>query len=163
MSSTDIDGDVAARLQAQVQILTDRAEIADLCDRYVMHLDRDRDHDAWLSSVFTDDAQLSFPTGEYRGLAGLAEFQQMSRENFAASHHLSANHCIDLDGDRAQVRGHLIAVHVAQPEQPGKHFDIGGHFDAEAVRTPVGWRLRRFAFTLAWTAGQVPTRLAAPA
>jgi len=146
---------------AQLRVLTDRAEVAQLCDRYVMHLDRDRDNDAWLSSVFTDDATLVFPTGTYQGLAGLAEFQQMGRENFESSHHISANHCIELDGDRALVRGHLIAVHIRRREEPGRHFDIGGHYDAEAVRTPGGWRFASFDCELAWTGGEVPAQVGA--
>jgi hypothetical protein len=154
---SSIDGD--ATLRAQLQVLTDRADITQLCDRYAMHLDLDRDNDAWLSSVFTDDAELVFPTGQYRGLAGIAEFQQMSRENFAASHHISANHHIELDGDRAQVRGHLIAVHVRQREEPGRHFDIGGHFVATAVRTSCGWRFRKYRFDLVWSAGEVPAQV----
>lgn len=158
MSSTDTD---AASLNDQIRVLSDRAEIAQLCDRYVMHLDKDRDNDGWLSSVFTDDAQLVFPTGEYEGMAGLLEFQQMSRENFAGSHHISANPYIDLDGDRAEVRVPLVAVHVGRREEPGKHFDVGGHYEAEAVRTPRGWRFRRFSFDMVWHAGEVPGRLAA--
>jgi SnoaL-like domain len=145
----------------QLQVLIDRAEIAQLCDRYAMHLDRDRDNDDWLSSVFTDDARLVFPTGEYQGMAGLIEFQQMGRENFESSHHISANHYIELEGDRALVRGHLIAVHVRRRAEPGRHFDIGGHYDAEAVRTPDGWRFRSFDFALAWIDGEVPAQVSA--
>jgi hypothetical protein len=155
-----IDTDVVATLRDQIQELSDRAEITQLCDQYVMHLDRDRDNDAWLSSVFTDDARIVLPTGEYQGMGGLIKFQQLARENFASSLHISANHCIELDGDRAQVRVHLIAVHVRRREEPGTHFDVGGHYDAEAVRTPVGWRLRRFIFDLTWTGGEVPANIA---
>jgi SnoaL-like domain len=155
-----IDADAGTTLRDQVQALSDRAEIAQLCDRYVMHLDWDRDNDEWLGSVFTDDAHLAFPMGEYQGLGGIAEFQEMGRRNYTASHHISANNYIELDGDRARVRVHLVAVHVGRREEPGRHFDLGGHYDAEAVRTPAGWRFRRFTFSIVWHSGETPAELA---
>lgn len=149
--------DEITALRAQLQALSDRAAISDLCDRYVMHLDKNRDSDAWLDSVFTEDVRLTFPMGEYKGMNGLAAFQEMARTTFERTHHVSSNHAIELDGDRAKVRAHLLAVHVRRGEQTGTHFDIGGHYDAEAVRTVEGWRIRRFTFDLVWHAGERPT------
>jgi hypothetical protein len=148
--------DNAAWPLEQLRELTDRAAITRLCDRYTMHLDADRDNDEWLGSVFTPDAHLTFPFGEYQGLAGLAEFQQMARTTFARTHHLSSNYSVDLDGDKARVRAHLMAVHVPRSAEPGLHFTIGGHYDAQAVRTPDGWRIRQLVFDLVWNAGQAP-------
>ncbi|MEW2131058.1 nuclear transport factor 2 family protein [Streptomyces sp. NPDC005435] len=143
-------------LRAQVRLLTDRAELTALADRYLAHLDHDRDRDDWLDSVFTQDAHLVFPMGEYRGTAGLAEFQKLARTTFERTHHQGTNHSVDVDGDHARIRAHLTAVHVAHAAEPGVHFDIGGHYEAEAVRTPDGWRLRRFVFDLVWHAGSGP-------
>jgi hypothetical protein len=154
---TVITYDVTA-MHLRLRELTDRAEVSELCDRYVLHLDKDRDNDDWLASVFTEDAHLIFPMGEYKGLDGLAAFQRMARDTFSRTHHLSSNHVIRLDGDRAEVRAHLMAVHVREGAEPGTHFDIGGHYEAAAVRTPAGWRLRRFVFDLVWHAGQPPAR-----
>jgi hypothetical protein len=153
MTSTD---DVVAALQAQVQALSDRAEITELCDRYLMHLDKNRGNDSWFDSVFTEDVHLTFPMGEYKGMAALAEFQEMARTTFERTHHIGSNYSIRLDGDRARVRAHLTAVHVRRREEPDTHFDIGGHYEAEVVRTPGGWRIRRFTFDLVWHAGQAP-------
>jgi SnoaL-like domain len=145
-----------AFLQDQVRILTDRAEIARLCDRYVLHLDQDRDNDDWLGSVFTDDVRMAFPFGTYEGITGLTEFQQMARTAFARTHHISSNYDITLDGDNARVRAHLMAVHVPRIEEPATHFSIGGHYEAQAVRTDAGWRIRGFHFDIVWTAGEGP-------
>lgn len=152
---SSLDNDIAA-LRIQVRLLGDRAEITELCDRYVMHLDKNRGNDSWFDSVFTDDVQLTFPMGEYKGMEGLAAFQQMARTTFERTHHIGSNHTIELDGDRAEIRAHLIAVHVPRAEEPATHFDIGGHYEAEAVRTAEGWRIRRFTFDLVWNAGQGP-------
>ncbi|WP_052423140.1 nuclear transport factor 2 family protein [Nonomuraea candida] len=148
--------DEVEALRARVRELGDRAELAALCDRYVTHLDRDRDDDTWFDAVFTEDVQLVFPMGEYKGMAGLARFQEMARGTFERTHHMSGNYAIEIDGDRARVRAHLTAVHVRRGAEPGGHFDIGGHYEAEAVRTTRGWRIRRFAFDLVWSAGEGP-------
>ncbi|MFH9085583.1 nuclear transport factor 2 family protein [Streptomyces sp. NPDC017673] len=154
-ASTSLSEELEA-LRGQVRLLADRAELTALADRYLAHLDRDRHRDDWFDSVFTEDAHLVFPMGEYRGTAGLAEFQQLARTTFERTHHQGTNYAVDVDGDRALIRAHLTAVHVRRAAEPGAHFDIGGHYEAEAVRTPDGWRLRRFVFDLVWHAGSGP-------
>lgn len=151
-----VHDDLTTLLHEQLRALNDRVEIGQLCNRYVHHLDHDRDNDAWLDSVFTQDVHLTFPMGEYQGMAGLAAFQQMARTTFARTHHISSNHSVDLDGDRARVRAHLIAVHVPATDVPNDHFDIGGHYEAQVVRTAAGWRISRFSFGLVWNAGEPP-------
>ncbi|MFD5144257.1 nuclear transport factor 2 family protein [Streptomyces sp. NPDC058401] len=152
--------DLVASLAGQLRELTDRSEISRLCDRYVSHMDRDRDDDAWLGSVFTEDVVLSFPFGEYKGVEGLVAFQEMGRASFAGSHHVSANHDIDLavggDGDRARVRAQTLAVHLKRREDPGTHFDVGGHYEALLVRTAEGWRIERFTYEVVWSNGEPP-------
>jgi hypothetical protein len=147
--------DIAA-LRAELRTLTDRAEIARLCDRYATHLDRSRHDDAWLDTVFTDDCLLTFPMGQYKGMEGLARFQEMARTTFERTHHLSSNYDIELETDRAQVRAHLMAAHVAHRDDTTHHFTIGGHYDAETVRTPRGWRIHQLTFDLVWTSGEPP-------
>lgn len=146
-------------MRAQVRTLTDRAELAALCDGYVAHLDHSRDSDTWFSEIFTEDVHLVYPMGEYKGHAGVAEFQVMARSTFARTHHMAANYRFDLDGDRAGVRAHLTASHLPDPEDPATRFAIGGHFEAEAVRTEAGWRIREFVFDLVWRVGPTPAAL----
>jgi hypothetical protein len=153
---TSTSAEATALLQDRLREIVDRADIAQLCDRYILHLDRDRDSDEWLPSVFTADAHLTFPFGEYRGMAGLAEFQQMARTNVERTQHISSNYDITVSGDTAAVRAHLTAVHVLKRENPGVHFVIGGHYEATAIRTPEGWRFRRLVFDLVWNVGHLP-------
>jgi hypothetical protein len=148
--------DDAATMNAQLSVLIDRAEITQLCDRYVMHLDRDRDSDSWLGSIFTEEAMVVFPSGEYNGIAEMEKFQELAHNTFARTHHLGSNYDIAVDGDQAHVRAHLMAVHVRRAEEPATHFTIGGHYEADAVRTPGGWRFSRFCFEVVWTAGEGP-------
>ncbi|HEU5472953.1 MAG TPA: nuclear transport factor 2 family protein [Actinophytocola sp.] len=148
--------DDLAELRSELRSLRDRAEITRLCDRYALHLDKSRHTDTWLDTVFTDDALLTFPMGQYKGMAGLTRFQEMARTTFERTHHISSNYDIELDTDRAQVRAHLMAAHVPSRDDTGRHFMIGGHYDAEAVRTPSGWRIRELTFDLVWTSGDPP-------
>ncbi|MFJ1974919.1 nuclear transport factor 2 family protein [Streptomyces sp. NPDC087903] len=150
-----------AALREQVRILTDRAELAELIDRYVTLLDTQDEHgfdDTWTRGVFTDDCRLEFPVGRASGLDGLAAFHLEKKSRFARTHHVAATYGIHLDGDTARLRAHLVASHVHHDDgpDPGGRFDIGGYSEGEAVRTPDGWRLRRWTFHLVWSAGAGP-------
>ncbi|MEU1433725.1 nuclear transport factor 2 family protein [Streptomyces sp. NPDC005786] len=156
MNAVTTTEETVAALRAELRELSDRAELTALGDRYVTHLDRDRHRDDWFGSVFTDDVHLTFPMGEYKGTAGLAEFQNLARATFERTHHTASNYTTELDGDRARIRAHLTAVHVRTAAEPGTHFTIGGHYEADAVRTADGWRINRFVFELVWHEGQGP-------
>ncbi|NED04935.1 nuclear transport factor 2 family protein [Streptomyces sp. SID6648] len=145
-----------ADLSRRLEALTDRVELTELCDRFVRHLDQDRHSDHWLDSVFITDTHLTFPMGEFKGREGQVAFLETARKNFERTHHLSSNYDIRLDGDSARVTAHLVAVHLRRSAEPNSHFSIGGHYEAEAVRTADGWRLRTLAFDLVWNAGDPP-------
>lgn len=149
-------------LSGRIRDLEDRLDIRELCDRYVINLDRYQDDGHWYDSVFTEDVWLRFPLGEYNGFSGLDEFHRQGRSRFETTHHMSTNLEISLRGDdTAAVRAHLVARHVRKASDPTEHFDIGGYYDAEVVRTDRGWRFRRFDFSLVWIAGgaEVPEEI----
>jgi SnoaL-like domain len=157
MPSTDAELD---QLRAQVRTLTDRVAIGELVDAYVVLLDTQDEHgfdESWPATIFTDDVKLSFPVGDCQGLDGVALFHYNAKQRFARTLHLSANHTIVLDGDRATVRLQLIATHVHHPApEPRPNFDIGGYYEGEAVRTADGWRFRTWTFRAVWTTGPGP-------
>ncbi|GAB3647949.1 nuclear transport factor 2 family protein [Streptomyces sparsus] len=161
--TSDVD-----RLRTRVRELADRAEITDLVSRYVILLDTQDDlgfDDCWPRSVFTEDVRLEFPLGTFQGLDGLAEFHHRAKAKFARTHHLAANHLVELSGDTATVRCQMLATHV-QTEQARAQagpdlaplFEVGGYYLAEAVRTPDGWRFRSWTCRVVWHqgTGQVP-------
>jgi hypothetical protein len=155
--------DELAALHREVRALTDRAAISALVDQYMIALDTADERgldDAWYGSIFTGDVLLDFPIGGYAGLSGLAEHQVKAKRKWARTHHLSGNHIIALDGDRATVRAQIVATHVNHgAARPEALFDIGGHYEADAVRTDAGWRLCRLAFHLGWSAGELPATI----
>jgi hypothetical protein len=158
---TEVHAELAA-LRAQVRELSDRMEITRLLDRYVVLLDTQDANgfdESWPATVFTDDVRLVFPIGSHQGLKGLAAFHHLAKTRFDRTLHLSANHGIELDGDRAAVRLHVIGTHVhrtAPEERTAQLFDIGGSYQGEAVRTSAGWRISRWRFDLVWSAGPGP-------
>ncbi|MFJ5922497.1 nuclear transport factor 2 family protein [Kitasatospora sp. NPDC092948] len=166
-----ISTEAFAALERQVRVLADRAEITGLIDGYLISLDTvprngGRFDDAWARRYFTSDVRISTPVGEHRGIAGLAEAEQVTLGKFERTQHVGANYMIELDGDRAAVRWNAIMTHVhlaatqqARGEEPGGHFDVGGTFTGEAVRTSEGWRLRRLEVQAVWTTGRGPLAL----
>lgn len=158
-TSTDQDPALLGALRG----LTDRAEIGELLDRYLLDfdilLDQPRDDDRY-RRIFTEDLRLTFPVGGHRGVAGLAAFQRTAKSQWARTQHLSTNHVIDLDPDhdpdRARLRARLLVAHVHPDGGPPEPFTAGSHIDAQAVRTEQGWRLRELTIHLIWTTGRRP-------
>jgi hypothetical protein len=138
---------------------TDRAEITDLVNRYVITLDTHDElgcDDEWYRTIFTEDVKLEFPIGGYDGVPGLAGFQTAARAKWDRTHHVGTNCVVNLDGDHATVRAQVLGTHVHlrdQGTEPLPHFTVGGYYDAEAVRTTGGWRFRRLALHVVWTTG----------
>lgn len=152
MSAGTQDGGVA-ELARQVRELADRYEIAALISRLDQLLDEQRFDD--LRSVYTDDVTVDFPmsAGQVQGVDVLADFGRRRFAAFERTQHLSTNHLIELDGDRATVRVDQISIHVQRAEAPGSHFDAGVVDRFEAVRTTDGWRLARAQAGPIWTSG----------
>ncbi|RLU86935.1 hypothetical protein CTZ27_24460 [Streptomyces griseocarneus] len=167
MNATPVD---IAALHDRIGILVDRAEITGLVDRYLLSLDTLPDSggfdDEWARSLFTEDVGISSPVGEHRGIAGLAESERATMAKFERTQHIGTNYLIGLDGDRATVRWNALMTHVhpastqaARGAEPGGHFDVGGTFTGEVVRTAAGWRFRRLDIRAVWTSGRGPLTL----
>lgn len=148
--------------------LIDRMEIVELADRFMVSLDERNFDDEWVRRFHTSDFTMESPVGDVVGLDGLAESTRVAMERYERTQHLASNHIVDLDGDRAVVRWNALMVHVhltstaaARGEDPGVHFDVGGRFDAEAVRTADGWRFRRMDVLPVWFNGRPPVGMEA--
>jgi len=156
--------DEIATMRDQLRLLSDRAEIGDLLDRYIISvdgLDEVRFDAAWARSIFTDGVVLEFPPGNHEGMEGIGEFHAEVMNRFEKTWHLSSNHLIEVHGDRATVRMTLTATHVHLARtrlQRGDDspFVVGDYFNGEVVRTPEGWRIRRMKLNVVWTLGKPP-------
>lgn len=143
----------------RLRLLVDRVELQDLVDRYLTGLDDAEFDDDWARSVFTEDGRFEFALGGHEGVAGMAAFTAAMMGKWQRTHHVSAGHHVDLDGDLAQVRGTLIATHLHRDAVAAEPFQVGDRFEGEAVRTAGGWRFTRLAFEVVWSRGTPPGRV----
>lgn len=137
----------------QLQWLVDRAAINDLLIDFGRALD-DKDWEGYAAN-YTEDGELSItPTVAHTGRTGMAEFVAASLGNFAGTHHLSSNYAITIDGDTATTRSYLLAAHIFDADEPGRHADAAGWYRCTLQRTAEGWRFRKVAFEFRYLAGE---------
>lgn len=134
--------------------LADRAAIERLVTDYLRSLDERAFDDDWARSVFTEDASTRTPAGTHEGAEAQLTSMREAMALFARTVHFGSNIAVGLEGDRATVRWNQLSTHVLGT--PERLFESGGHVDAEAVRTPDGWRLRRMVLNITWTKGDPP-------
>ena len=77
------------------------------------------------------------------GSRGARRFVSRDLGRFHATHHISANHSIEIDGDTASSRSYVLAMHVVDPDDQASQWLGGGWYDNEYRRTADGWRLTR--------------------
>lgn len=135
--------------------LVDRAEIGELLLRFARALDS-RDFDGYVA-LYASEGTLELPdplTGKPFTLRRDELLQALPRSigRYAATHHLSANHQIEVQGDVASSRSYLQAVHVRT--DPRDHWSAGGWYDCEYRRTAEGWRFSRVRLTAVWLSGE---------
>ncbi|MBZ6474592.1 nuclear transport factor 2 family protein [Streptomyces griseocarneus] len=137
-----------------LRALTDRAGIERLVTDYLRSLDERAFGDDWARSFFTEDASTRTPVGTHEGAEAQLTSTRDAMALFERTVHFGSNIAVDLHGDRATVRWNQLSTHVLGA--PERLFESGGHVEAEAVRTPDGWRLRRMALHIVWTKGEPP-------
>lgn len=143
--------------------LADRVEITELVSRYYAVIDDKRIDRAAMEAVFTAGGRLTRPNGTCLvGPEAIAAAQRESFERFRATHHVSSDHVVDLDGTgdggRARLRANLTAMHLwadqeRDPNGLEAHFLAGGVLNAVAARTGRGWRLTELSLRNTWRSG----------
>ncbi|HEY2684906.1 MAG TPA: nuclear transport factor 2 family protein [Steroidobacteraceae bacterium] len=144
-------------LEEKVNWLIDRTQISELLYSFARALDT-RDFDAYVRNYAEDgfidlpqpaagpDARLKIPRAE------MSARVPQSFRSYSATHHISSNHQIRIDGDSAASRSYLQAVHVRTPRD---HWGAGGWYDCTYRRTPEGWRFVQVRLTALWVSGNV--------
>jgi uncharacterized protein (TIGR02246 family) len=138
--------------EAQLAWLVDRALISDLLISYARLADA-ADFEG-IAALFTEDGEVTAPFGRtYRG----REFAKKAgpfMSQFWATHHMSTNHAIEIDGDRATSHSYLQAVHLTREGDPSAHADIGAWYEHTFVRQDGAWRIASMDLRFVWTAGE---------
>ena len=142
-------------LEAKVQWLMDRTTISELLCSFARALDT-RDYQAYVDN-YADGGVLELPDPVKPGATIVLRKEQMleavpkSLWRYRATHHLSANHQIHVDGDRANSVSYLQAVHVR--DVPTDHWSAGGWYECDYLRTSQGWKFTRVRLSAVWMSG----------
>ncbi|WP_043649447.1 nuclear transport factor 2 family protein [Nocardia thailandica] len=140
----------------------DRAQISGLVIRYYSAVDEKRVDRALIDTTFTEEGRWVGPTGTARvGRDLIAEQQAEAVSMFRATHHVTSDYLVDVEGDTARLRANLTAMHLwgagtTDPAALESHFLAGGVFDGTAVRTDAGWRLSELRLRIVWRTGALP-------
>lgn len=138
--------------QDQLQWLVDRADITDHVVRYARCIDT-QDWQGW-AELFTDDGILEVPFDNVTK-DRLASFLAKNLQHYPATQHMMSNFEISIDGDVARSRHYLHSSHIPDEDEPMRHSDVGGWYDADYRRTVDGWRFTRVSLTFLWQDGEL--------
>jgi len=138
-------------MDADLQQLTDRQEIADLCVRYTFALDT-KDW-ALFESCFTGTAAFVHPGGRLEGIEAILARSRGALESLDASQHLLGNVVADVDGDTACATSYFQAQHVRTGTPGGDTYIIAGSYTDTLARTPDGWKIAERVQVYLWRDG----------
>ena len=142
--------------ESKLDELLDRQAIGEVVIRYATGADT-RDWRLY-RSCFCDEIEIDFsswngvPSGTVAAddwVAGV----EMGLGGFDATQHISANHVITLEGDRATCVSYVQAQHVLRDEEAGGSFTLGGYYTNRLMRTEGGWKIRSCRLTVTWSQG----------
>src|SRR5574342_769776 len=128
-------------MRAPAKLLLDRAAVIDV----VLTLARALDVKDWAACrrCFTDEIETDYSDlrGEPPSTVKADDFVARRRAALEAlkTQHLSSNHLVTVDGDRATCRSAAV-IHRLRPED-GLRFDTYGAYDHALVRTAAGWKI----------------------
>ncbi|MEV0296383.1 nuclear transport factor 2 family protein [Nocardia sp. NPDC050710] len=143
----------------------DQAEISGLLCRYYRAVDDKRVDHTIVEATFTADGRWVSPTGIARvGHEEIAVQQIEAIALFRATHHMTTDHIVELDGDAARLQANVTAMHLwasgtTDPATLESHFLAGGVFQAHAVRTSAGWRFSELILRIVWRTGALPVHV----
>lgn len=131
----------------------DRWGLVDLLNAYGGALD-ERDWDA-LAACFAPDGVADYgpELGVHHGGAAVAALCRGVLGSLSSTQHVITNHRIDLRGDEADVRCHVVAQHTRAGVPGGENYTIGGSYRVSAARVGDAWRIRRLVLEMRWREG----------
>jgi 3-phenylpropionate/cinnamic acid dioxygenase small subunit len=115
--------------------------------RYPRYLDERRWDD--YVALFDDDGVLAHPGGRTEGAANIRTRVEADLGGYTATHHLTSNYDITVDGDTAVARATFIATHVTAPDG-GAYWQGGGVYRIALRRVDGIWRIQALTIEPAW-------------
>ena len=138
------------------QEIPDKQHIRELQNRYSYAIDSGQ-YDK-LDDMFTPDATYHFVTGSTDNLEALKNTIRAALQPLTSSQHINGNQWAEITGDHATA-GCYFTVHMfKEGVADGEHFEMGGRYDDELLRTPDGWRFTNRTITIMWSDGNRKVR-----
>jgi 3-phenylpropionate/cinnamic acid dioxygenase small subunit len=136
--------------------IIDKQHIQELQNYYSYSIDSGQ-YDQ-LDAMFTPDATYHFVTGSTDNIESLKNTIRDALSTLTTSQHINGNQWADIDGDLAKA-GCYFTVHMYKEGLAnGEHFEMGGRYDDELVRTADGWRFSKRTITILWSDGNPKVR-----
>ena len=120
-------------MAASNEEIIDKQHIQELQNRYSYSIDSGQ-YDQ-LDAMFTPDATYHFVTGSTDNIEALKNTIRDALSAPYTSQHINGNQWAEIDGDLAKA-GCYFTVHMYKEGlADGEHFEMGGRYDDELVRT----------------------------
>lgn len=142
----------------RIKELIDKDDLRELLFRYAECVDKKK-WPEW-EDCFAENAQVVMPFASHSGRAGLAEWGKAALAPFEITEHLYGNIQVRIDGDQATGRCNFWGAHTHSRKDISRHFDEGGSYSYQFVRTKAGWRISRLDLDITWKTGDDNTGLA---
>ncbi|MGW5112099.1 nuclear transport factor 2 family protein [Nocardia sp. NPDC004123] len=145
--------------QDEVRCCVDTARITKVFNGYFRALDEMCFDVTRFEQIFTGDGRIVRPNGvAVAGPARIAGSHAVSSARFDATQHLLTGHDVAIDGDTADVRANLVAIHLrkgmpVESSMLERSFTVGGIVTADLARTPDGWRMTEVRNRNVWRTG----------
>ena len=137
-----------------VRWLYDRARVSDVLYKFASFLDTKQWQD--YINLFADDGAIELPWGNVtRQMLQQAGGPRMLK-SLHATHHISTNHQIDVNGTNARSRSYLLATHVLHADDQKNHWVVGGWYENEYRLTDDSWRILKSKLSIVWETGDRP-------
>lgn len=139
--------------------ISDRLAVTELLSRYFAAVDDKRLDLSAVEAAFAGEGRLVRPNGSaIVGPQDILASQTQSFGRFRATHHMTSDYVIKVDGDTAELRANLTAMHLwghgeGDPHSIESYFLAGDVIRAGARRTPSGWRLTELEVYTVWRTG----------
>lgn len=142
--------------QLALETLIRRAEISDVVNRYATGIDR-RDW-ALYRSCFADEIDLDFTSWSGGEPSRIAADQWVAGvrdglSGFDATHHVSSNHVVDVDGNEGRCVSYMVAYHVLATAMGENIFTLGGYYTNRLRKTSGLWKIHACKLTVTWATG----------
>ncbi|MFE3260275.1 nuclear transport factor 2 family protein [Nocardia sp. NPDC059091] len=143
----------------EVDCWVDTARITKVFNSYFRVLDEMCFDVTRFEQIFASDGRIVRPNGvAVTGPASIAGSHVVSFARFDATQHLLTGHDVAIDGDKADVRANLVAIHLwkdmpVESSMLERSFTAGGVVTADVAHTPDGWRMTEVRNRIIWRTG----------